>query len=308
MLVNRMADRISLETACRVAMGVETELLDSLRESSPILERMTFAAGQVMRRVQGGPLWKYLPLPSNWKLRRVIADQVGFLDEILNSRDRGEGSEEDLMGLLFKAYQHGDRNELKDHMQNFLTAGQETTAATLSWLLYYLAENLDLQERVAEEVAIAFGSRDELDAAALKELPLLHSCILETLRLRPAAPYLMREALVDAGVGGYRVEKGSFVMLLTGMIHRDPDYWGVDAEVFKPARFEGGAPSEGFLPFGLGPRKCIGEGMAMYELAVVTAHLLKHYVFSPIPDQVVAPYVNIAWGFKYGLRLGLTPR
>jgi cytochrome P450 len=118
--------------------------------------------------------------------------------------------------------------------------------------------------------------------------------IQETLRLYPPASLMMREALSDIKIGGLDVPRGTIIQVARLMLHLDEDAWGPDAGEFRPGRSANGVaaackPAHVYMPFGLGPRTCIGQNLAMTELKVVLARLLSRFAFSPSPSYRHAP-------------------
>lgn len=164
----------------------------------------------------------------------------------------------------------------------FLFAGHDTTATTLAYSLWQLSRDADLQARVAAEAA----SLGRLTAEDLPRLPLTVQVIHEALRLCPPAPAMSRRAECDVVIGGYRVGAGANVVVSVSALHRDAQAWP-DPERFDPDRFSAerfaGMNRWQFLPFGGGPRSCIGEHFAMVEATLAVAALVRAVVLSEPP-------------------------
>ncbi|KAF8648844.1 hypothetical protein HU200_064545 [Digitaria exilis] len=135
--------------------------------------------------------------------------------------------------------------------------------------------------------------------------------IQETLRLYPPASMMMREALTDVKIGDLDVPRGTIIQVSRPMLHQDKDAWGPDAGEFRPDRFANGVaaacrPAHVYLPFGHGPRTCIGQNLAMVELKVVLARLLSRFAFAPSPRYRHAPVFRLTIEPGFGLPLLVT--
>ncbi|HZY74746.1 MAG TPA: cytochrome P450 [Jatrophihabitantaceae bacterium] len=186
-----------------------------------------------------------------------------------------------------------------DDLITFLIAGHDTTATTLAHTLWQLARNPDMQQRVADEVS-RLGDRP-LTVEDVTALPYTGQVLCETLRLCPAAAAVGRLAMRDAVVDGYRIDAGVNLVVSTYAIQRDPTLWS-DPLRFDPDRFE---PARAkaidrwqYLPFGAGPRSCIGDHFAMLEATLALAAIVQRARFtSDQPDfPVIVPFTLVAAG------------
>ena len=166
----------------------------------------------------------------------------------------------------------------------FLIAGYETTATTLGFMSHNLAVNPDCQERLYDELITALGPDGEIGYDELQQLPYLDACICETLRLFPPIPRVEREANSNFKLGdtGIQFHKGLMVEIPVYVIHHSEEYYQ-NAEQFDPERF---MPENRhkiipytFLPFGTGPRNCIGMRFALMEIKLAMAHIITRYRF-----------------------------
>jgi cytochrome P450 len=171
-----------------------------------------------------------------------------------------------------------------DNLLTFLAAGHETTARSLSWTLYLLSQSDDVRQRLEDELD---GAKLDPDNPAdwLNALPWTLAVIKESLRLYPSAPVLTRTSNADDTVGGHAISADTEIIVSTWILHRHPDLWP-DPDSFRPERFFGDAeqsiPRDAYLPFGLGPRVCIGARFAMMEMVIVLARLLKRFRFEHV--------------------------
>ena len=178
-------------------------------------------------------------------------------------------------------------------------AGHDTTSASLAWFWYLLARHPEAERRVLAEVDAVLGDRP----ATYEDVPRLRyteMTVRESMRLYPAAGFLFtREAVEDVEVGGYTLPRGSWLVISPYVLHRDPDLF-TDPEAFDPERFAPGRvdeiPSYAYLPFGGGPRICIGNSLATMEIVLVAATVLQKYRVLLAPDQAeVEPEVEVVF-------------
>ena len=170
------------------------------------------------------------------------------------------------------------REEISGQGTIFFIAGFNTTHATLHHAIYYLTQYHNWQERLFEELD---GARDNLDHDALKRLPILNAIINETLRLKPPFIFVTREAneeteLKDLGI---KIPKNTLISIQAYMIHRNPKFFPDPLE-FKPTRFLEDRSLEwckAYMPFGGGPRFCVGMRFALDELRIGLAHFVLNY-------------------------------
>jgi cytochrome P450 len=190
-------------------------------------------------------------------------------------------------------------NEIRDEMVIFLFAGQDTTATTLTYALWALGRHPDLQERVAAEVA-GLGDR-ELTPDDVGRLGYTVQVLHEALRLCPPAPTGSRMATCDVEVDGFRVEAGTMLAVGRMAVQRDPSLWE-DPLRFDPDRFSA-QNSEGrdrwqYVPFGGGPRSCIGDHFAMLEATLALATIVRRVDICSLEDNfpLAVPFTMVAGG------------
>ncbi|MGF1550119.1 MAG: cytochrome P450 [Sphingomonadaceae bacterium] len=239
-------------------------------------------------------------------LRSTLADVVR---ERLSAPPR-----DDFLGRLIAALgeRFDDREALTlavDNAATFYLAGHETTANAVTWAVYLLSEQPGLQERAAEEAKAALDAGED-DSALPDRLPLLRRILDETLRLYPSVPRFDREALGSDRLGEWEVGEGDIVSLWPWLIHRHRSLWD-DPDAFDPDRFGPGAPERHrfqYIPFGGGPRVCVGARFATAEALTVMAHWLARWRLSPLPGRKVEPGGQVTLRPKGGLPLILERR
>lgn len=196
-----------------------------------------------------------------------------------------------------------------DNAATFYLAGHETTANTTSWTLYLLSEQPELQEQAAAEARSALAAG--VDAGLPDRLPLLRMILEESLRLYPPVPRLDREALAADRLGEQDVRPGDFISIWPWIIHRHKRLWE-DADVFDATRFAPDRKQDRnrfqYLPFGAGPRTCVGARLAMAEALTILAIWLSKWRFAPSPGRVVQVSGMVTLRPKGGLPLRLSRR
>jgi unspecific monooxygenase len=254
-----------------------------------------------LRHSRGGFLDFFLPtsVPSprdlgrrwfQWRWMRDVDQLVTARMASVSARDAP-----DLFELLrgHRDPVSGDRfseRELRDQVATLIVAGHATTALALFWGFYLLALSPGWQERVAKEAA-AHDLGPEGAADALPSLVIARAVVQEALRLYPPAFIIVRQALAADRLAGRDVPPGTVVMIAPWVLHRHRRRWECP-EVFDPTRFLPGSPTPGrfaFLPFGAGPRVCVGAPLAMTEATLVLAEVARRYRIALADDSPVLP-------------------
>lgn len=243
--------------------------------------------------VIGAPPW--VPRPgrifSGASLRemKAVANQA-----ILGRKTRPHSGVPDLLDLLLAAEDPTTRrrmstDELRDNLLTFIVAGHETTALTLAWALYLCAHDPAVQEAARDEAQAVLQGR-AATSADLAALPLTRRIVDEALRLYPPAAFLARTALAPDTLCGRAVRPGDTVILPIYALHRNSLLWP-NPDAFDPARFADPKSIDRFtyLPFGDGPRICIGASFALQEAVIILATLLARFRFTAIPGRAPKP-------------------
>jgi cytochrome P450 len=243
--------------------------------------------------VMGAPAW--LPRPHRMLTGAAMRATKRLADQAISAR-RADGARAppDLLDLLLAGEdpETGRRMttaELRDNLLTFIVAGHETTALTLSWALYLCAFDPAVQSAARDEAQAVLGDR-AATAADVAALPLIRRIVDEALRLYPPAAFVSRTALAEDTLCGREVLPGDTVILPFYALHRHHALWQ-NPDAFDPARFADpkAVPRFQYLPFGDGPRVCIGASFALQEAVIILATLLARFRFAPVPGRDPKP-------------------
>jgi len=252
------------------------------------------------------PLW--LPLPKQLRFRRAQRRLGEVVDALFAERARrGEPIGDDALGRLIASLRNetGDarRRRGREELTTLLLAGHETTASTLSWAFHLLDGHPWVARRMRAEASAVLGTRPP-GYDDLRRLPYTTMVVEEVMRLYPPVWILPRTAQADDEVGGYRIPAGSDVVVSPYIMHRNPRYW-LDPERFDPERFDraqaGDRPRYSYLPFGAGPRVCIGSSLAMMEAVFVLSTVVRTLELRKLPGRPVIAEPMLSLRIRGGL-------
>lgn len=250
------------------------------------------AAGKLsLFDILGLPMW--VPRPSRVMAGASLKQMKTIADDAVNSRrSAGAGDVPDLLDLLLEGEdpetgRSMSTAELRDNLLTFIVAGHETTALTLAWAFYLCAFDQDVQDKARAEAQSALLGRTAT-AADLPNLPYCRMIIDEALRLYPPAALVSRTAQAPDTLAGREVKKGDTVMIPIYALHRNALLWD-DPDAFRPERFAEKPQRYAYLPFGDGPRICIGASFALQEAVIILATLLAKRRFSPVKGKTPDP-------------------
>lgn len=258
---------------------------------------------------------EWLPYPGRRRAYRARDFLRRDLMRIVADRRVAPSSHPDLLDSLLAARDPETGRSMSDeevvnNLLTFIIAGHETTAVALSWTLWLLAKDQDSQQRVFEEVAgVAAG--EPIAASHIERLSFCRQVIQEAMRLYPPAPGIGREAKAEFSLGGRPIAVGTRIHIPVFALHRNVRLWD-NPNAFDPERF---APDQvkarsryAYLPFGGGPRICIGAGFAMLEAAAILATLVRAFRFTPVAGHKPTPVARVTLRPAGGMPLLVTAR
>ncbi|WP_138424555.1 cytochrome P450 [Maritimibacter alexandrii] len=255
----------------------------------------------------------FVPRPKRVVGKAIISDLIRATDKAVEARmGREPADPPPLLDLLIGASDPETgrtmtAEELRDNLLTFLVAGHETTALTLSWALYLVAFDPAVQERARTEAREVLGDRPA-GAEDVANLPYIRQILLETMRLYPPVAILSRTAMKPDQLRDREVRAGDVMLLPFYALHRSEVLWD-DPNGFDPDRFADPKAIDryAFLPFGAGPRVCLGMDFAMQEAVIVLATMLARFRFTAIPGRDPEPVMILSLRPKGGVWLDVEP-
>lgn len=228
----------------------------------------------------------------------VIRERLG---ELLDTHLTADGANyDDIATAIVQAEDTAsgktfDRKELIDQLGVMFLAGHETTASVLTWAFFILSSQHDVADRMRAEIDAVVGD-GPIEFEHIRKLPFVRNVFRETLRLYPPITFIPRVALEATRIGKFKVKRGAMIMVSPWTIHRNEAYW-INAHHFDPDRFSAERESEmvsgAYLPFGLGPRVCVGASFATTEATLILARLTRRFDFNAIHPEKVRPVARL---------------
>lgn len=298
---------LAMRIAMRALLGFDPDSAHASEAAQHFEEGLSFHAREFVLQVLVGPGTPYAKLKrSRAALERIVGEQIRRRRR--TGEDRG-----DVLGSLLAATDADGRSlsdsQVLDHVLTLLFAGHDTTTATVTFLAYELARNPEWFDRLAAEVGGAAGGSASPAAKQLAGAPLLVQAVDEVLRLYPPAWVGARRTVRDFELAGVEVPAGLACAYSSWVTHRLPDVWD-QPDAFRPERFEPEArarlPRGAYVPFGMGPRVCIGKRFGYTEVQVIAATLLRRFEWDlPGGEEIVveqSPTLNPKGGLPVRLR------
>jgi cytochrome P450 len=300
---------LTLRIAAKTFMDseVEHDIADMDRAVSDLVEEMASR----FKRPVAIPDW--VPLPGHIRYRRAIATGERIIARMIaERRTNGYADRIDFLSRLMLARDEkgmgmSDR-QLRDETLTLLLAGHETTALALSWTFYLLGQHPEVGRKVAEEVLELAGDHD-VTVDDMANLKVTESVILEAMRLYPPAWAIGRENVAPFALRGYTFTPGTTILIVPWALHRDARHFA-EPEEFKPERWLDGLarrlPRYAYMPFGGGPRICIGQRFAMIEATLILATIAQRFGVEWQRDKPVTPFPSITLRPKGGVWVRLS--
>jgi cytochrome P450 len=242
------------------------------------------------------PLPDWFPTAANLRFKHTVKKLDAIIYQMIAQRRASGQQRGDLLSLLLQARDEDDGTgmtdrQLRDEAMTLFLAGHETTAGALSFTWYLLAQHPEVERKLLAELTTVLGGRTPT-LADLPRLVYTEQVLLESMRLFPPAYGFGRVAKVDCELGGYRIPRGTTVIMVPWVTHRDGRWFDAPLQ-FSPERWAGDLakrlPRYAYFPFGGGPRLCIGNQFAMMEATLIIAAMAPRYHFELQPEPPVVP-------------------
>jgi cytochrome P450 len=304
---------LTLNVAVRTLFGTTTLPADAQQVGHSMTFLMRYQLSRVRSPLRIPETW---PTPRN---KRALRER-DFLDSLVyriiaDRQSQGNPNQRgDLLSLLMSAMDEDGTQmttrQLRDETMTLFLAGHETTAQALAWTWYLLGEHPETEARLHEELRSVLNGRPP-GPADFSRLPYLYALLHEVLRLYPPAYITARTSIEPSRIGGYDFPAGATILMSQWVMHRDPRYYQ-DPDAFRPERWLDGLadrlPAGAYFPFGDGPRRCIGQGFAMMEAAIVIGTLAQRFRFRPVPGHPVVPEPLVTLRPRHGIHMSLQAR
>jgi cytochrome P450 len=288
---------------------------DMVRSSDKVADAATHMLHDIIaesRSVVRLPAW--IPTPLRRRKKQTIQHLNEIVMPIIEARRQSGEDKGDLLSMLLLAKDDNGEGMTDEQVRNealtLVLAGHETTANALTWTLYLLSQNPDVEARLHDEIdRVLDGRLPTLDD--LKYLPYTEMVLKEGMRVYPPVWSIGRQTDEDTELDGYPIPRKSLALIPMWAVQRNEEYYP-DPERFDPERFspenEAKLHKYAYLPFGGGPRICIGNSFAMMEARLILASIMQRYHLSLVPGQQIEPEPLLTLRPKNGIKMRLHAR
>ncbi len=288
----------TFDVICEVALSGR-EHFDAVEYGAAITQYFLHVGRTSLLDFIEAPAW--VPRPGELFGAASVRTMHRMVTSAIEARQkRGQGEYEDLLDYMLQAKdpetgRQMNQKDLLHNLQFFIVAGHETTAIALSWALYLLANDQAIQKAAHEEVRALIG-KGTATADHLQKAPLTEQILLETMRLYPPVGFLARKARGDDQLYDREIRQGDTVLLNLYGLHRHQELWE-EPDGFYPAHFEKakvtGRHRFQYVPFGAGPRICVGANFAMMQAQIILMTLLARFNFTPVNETSPTPVMQM---------------
>jgi len=285
--------RMTMPIIMRTMFGMDI----SAEEISSMGEKMTYIVDNLLSQAVINSIPGWMPIPKRAVYQRALKDVETFVYTVVEKRRKNVSN--DLLSMLIEAIdsETGEQmtnQQVHNEVVTIFVAGYETVALTLAWALYYLTQQPALIERLQHEVDSVLGQRPPT-VDDLPRLAYTRQVFQETLRLAPPGYFLPRTAVEDDVIDGFHIPAGKMVAVSLYTIHRHPEFWQsphtFDPDRFSPAQSEKHHPMA-WIPFGAGPRFCMGRDFAYMEGSLILAMLIQRFTVTSPAGFVTKPRLS----------------
>lgn len=304
--------RVTFDIILMAVLGAGAQAFDQDKFLTAINPSLSTIAWRFLYARIGAPA--FLPFPGATRVAESIDWLHRALTALVAQRRESAGEHADILGLLLSARDPEtgrvmSDEELVSNLYTFMIAGHETSATALGWTLWLLAHDQTSQQRLRDEIQSIVGARD-ITVEDIEQLVFTRQVLQESMRLFPPAIGVGRAPIGDIDIGPHKIRAGELAIIAGWCVHRHEKLWddpnGFDPDRFTPERAKSRHRCA-YLPFGAGPRICIGMNFAMLEMIVILATLTRHFRFSLLPKHPVELTTQLTLRAKNGLPLNISP-
>ncbi len=309
--IHQEMSRLALEIVAKSLFGADVS-----SEAANVSAALKVVAEQLYNAANLAMVFpEKLPLPSTFSLRRAVRRLDEIIYPVIRRRRAAANDSQDLLGMLLAAQEDDNRmtdRQLRDEVMTLFLAGHETTALALSWTFFLLSRHPAVEEKLLAELRGVLGRRAPTPGD-LAGLPYTDCVVKEALRLYPPAWGIGRRAIHPFEVGGYRLPAGTNVFILQWIVHREARFYPAP-ETFNPDRWRddpigrGALPRFAYIPFGAGPRVCVGASFALMEARLLLATILPRFHLQVVPGHPVEIQPSVTLRPKHGIKVTLHQR
>jgi cytochrome P450 len=305
--ISKLMVEITATIVLRSLFNVEeSQQLDKIYESMDVMQNY------IMKHVQSPIFSPFYYLSASHRAFKIsMKDMDNLVYGMMNERRKSGEKKSDLLQMLMDV-EDADTGEkmtdlqLRDELITLFSAGHETSANALAWTFYMLAQHPEIVEKMRAEINVVLPNNEMPTFEQLRQLTYTEQVINEGMRLFPPAWVVGRRAVEDDEFEGFEIKKDINILCEIYLLHRSEKYWE-NPEEFNPDRFSPeqvkDRPKHHFIPFGAGPRMCIGNHFAMMEMQLLLATIVQRFDFSVVENHPVELDPLITLRPKYGIKL-----
>ena len=281
--LDREMSRITFQIVSRTLFGADIDdVADEMIDILMLLNIHPLRLDALLR------LFPRIPTPSNRRFKAANSRLDEIVYSLIKSHQESDNESNDMVGRLLAAVDPEtgkgmSKTQIRDEVVTLMLAGHETSSTGLTWTFYLLSKHPEIEKKLLDELTAVLQGRVP-NSDDLSQLPYLKQVVQESMRLYPPVWGIARRSKKINNFCGYTIPANSYIAITPYILHRHPDHW-VEPSIFNPDRFESGQNKSrhpyAYLPFGAGPRACIGAGMAMLEMQLILAQILPIFKLTP---------------------------
>jgi len=289
---------LTLRIASRVLFGASFSptQLEAIMDATNALQQR---ASKRFNAFFSLPLW--MPTRSNTRIRAAINTLDGIVEALSKECAESSNPRGDLLATLVYSSSHLQIEAIREELISLLMSSHETTATALTWVFYMISQHPEVEQKLRDEIQQGLRGGEMPSIAGF---PYAAAVIKEAMRLYPPSWVISRRTVETTTIGEYPIPAKALVYIVSYSLHRDPR-WFDEPEQFRPERFlpEDQIRRYTYLPFGTGPRKCIGSSFAMLETLLLLVTITQCVHLKLIPGQRIVPEALITLRPQYGIRM-----